>query len=220
MDEHTDRDPPAPGEPASLSGAMTEAVLTSVDHPHRFEAVFEQYHRAIHEYLARSAGPHRADELAGDVFVVAFSARARYDPTRGSVRAWLFGIAANVRRTRTRSERRGRHAWSRVTPERDLEPGGFEVVEDELDYGRRLAWVATFLRELPDVERDALVLYAWGGLTYAEVAQALGAEIGTIRSRLARARGRLRELIAASGQVQGESAAPHGDEDPWTSSSG
>ena len=51
---------------------MSEAVVASVEHPHRFEAVFDQYHRIIHEYLARAVGRDHADECAGDVFVAAF----------------------------------------------------------------------------------------------------------------------------------------------------
>jgi RNA polymerase sigma-70 factor (ECF subfamily) len=70
-----------------------------------------------------------------------------------------------------------------------------------------------FLRELSDIDREVLVLYAWGELTYPEIAQALGVEVGTVRSRLARARGRLRELIAASGQVLGGRADSADDED-------
>jgi RNA polymerase sigma-70 factor (ECF subfamily) len=200
---------------------MSEAVVASVEHPHRFEAVFEQYHRTIHEYLARAVGRDAADESAGDVFVAAFSGRVRYDPELGSVRAWLFGIATNIRRTRARSHARGRRAWGRVGAERDADDGGFEVVEEGLDYGRRLAWVAEFMRDLSDTDRDVLVLYAWGGLTYPEIAHALGVELGTVRSRLARARGHLRELLAANGEVPGgRGNSPNDEDEPWTSWSG
>jgi RNA polymerase sigma-70 factor (ECF subfamily) len=205
MSDASDREGSAHAEAASLASAMSEAVVASLEHPHRFEVVFEQYHRTIHGFLARSVGPDQADEYAGDVFVTAFAKRARYDPALGSVRAWLFGIAANVRDTRVRSVRRGRRAWSRVRPERDTDEGGFEVVEEGLDYGKELAWVAEYLRELSDTDRDVLVLYAWNELSYPEIAQALGVEIGTVRSRLSRARARLRELISASGEVQGGS---------------
>jgi RNA polymerase sigma-70 factor (ECF subfamily) len=221
MGDANDDERPANAEPTSVASAMSEAVVASIEHAHRFEAVFEQYHRDVYEYLARAVGPDRADEYAGDVFVSAFSSRARYDPELGTVRAWLFGIAANIRRTRARSELRGRRAWGRVGGERDAQDGGFEVVEEGLDYGKRLAWVAEFLRELSDIDRDVLVLYAWGQLSYPEIAQALGVEVGTVRSRLARARGRLRELIAASGEVLGGSTrSPEDEEDPWTSWSG
>ena len=211
----------AHAEPASVAVAMSDAVVASVDHPHRFEAVFEQYHRTIHEYLARAVGRDRADEYAGDVFVAAFAARTRYDPDLGSVRAWLFGIAANIRYTRARSDWRGRRAWNRVGGEREAQEGGFEAVEESLDHGRELAWLAEFLRRISHTDRDVLVLYAWGELTYPEIAQALGIEVGTVRSRLSRARARLRELIATNGEVlDGSGGSPDVEDDPWTSSSG
>ena len=220
MSESWGTDRPGRPEPPSIAAAMSGAVVASVEHPHRFEAVFDQYHRAIHEFLARTGGRGHADEYAGDVFVTAFGVRARYDPDRGSVRAWLFGIAANVRHTRTRSTLRGRRAWNRLPREREATDGGLEVVEEQLDYGRQLAWVAEFLQELPDIDRDVLVLYAWGELSYAEIGQALGIEVGTVRSRLSRARAHLRELISASGEVLDESGKPQEEGEGWTSSSG
>ena len=62
--------------------------------------------------------------------------------------------------------------------------------------------VADAVTALPEPERDALVLHVWEGLSYEEVADALGVPIGTVRSRLNRARGRLRELTDASGGEQ------------------
>jgi RNA polymerase sigma-70 factor (ECF subfamily) len=212
MSDTSGSDRTAHAEPASIASAMSEAVVASVEHPHRFEAIFEQYHRSVYEYLARSVGRDRADEYAGDVFVAGFGARARYDPERGSVRAWLFGIAANIRRTRARSDWRGRRAWDRVGGERDGHEGGFELVEEGLDYGKRLAWVAELVGELSETDRDVLVLFACNELTYPEIAQALGIELGTVRSRLARARARLRELIVASGEVLGGSGVSLDDE--------
>lgn len=221
MSDATDNDPPAHAEPSTVAAEMSDAVVASVEHPHRFEVVFERYHRAVYEYLARSVGPDRAEEYAGDVFVAAFTARVRYDPALGGVRAWLFGIATNIRLTRARSDRRGRRARDRVGAERDAHEGGFELVEEGLDYGRQLAWVAEFLAQLSETDRDVLVLYAWNELTYPEIAQALGIEVGTVRSRLSRARGRLRELIVASGEVLGGSEhSPDDEDDPWTSWSG
>ena len=128
------------------------------------------------------------------------------------MRGWLFGIAANIRRNRARSDARSRRAWDRIGAERDAD-GGFEVVEESLDYGKELAWVAEFLRQLPEIDREVLVLYALSELTYPEIAQALGVEVGTVRSRLARARGRLRELISGSGEVLGRRADSADDED-------
>jgi len=190
-------------ETAALAASMVDAVVSSIEHPHHFEVVFEEYHRPIYEYLARSLGRDRADECAGDVFVTAFTIRGRYDPELGSVRAWLFGIAANLRATRARSEARGRRATRRLDAGREGHGGGIEEVEESLDGQRELSSVEAFLEQLPDTDRDVLLLYAWGALSYAEIAVATGVEVGTVRSRLSRARGRLRELIGRSGEVQG-----------------
>jgi RNA polymerase sigma factor (sigma-70 family) len=64
--------------------------------------------------------------------------------------------------------------------------------------------VARALNHLPLADREVIVLYACDELSYAEIASALGIEVGTVRSRLSRARGRLRELLTASGEVLGE----------------
>jgi RNA polymerase sigma-70 factor (ECF subfamily) len=57
---------------------------------------------------------------------------------------------------------------------------------------------------LPAGDREIIVLFAWERLSYDEIATALGIEVGTVRSRLSRARGRLRELVAASGELTDE----------------
>ena len=71
------------------------------------------------------------------------------------------------------------------------------------DAASRWRLVAELVSTLPEPERDALLLHVWEGLSYDEVAAALGVPVGTVRSRLHRARGRLRELVAASGREQG-----------------
>lgn len=91
------------------------AVLcASVARPELFEAIFDRYHRRIWAYLARRGGRDRADELAGDVFVTAFADRAGYDPARGSVAAWLYGIAGHRLHTSFRSDARAARALRRA----------------------------------------------------------------------------------------------------------
>lgn len=80
-----------------------DVVATSVVAPDRFGIIFDRYHAVIWAFLARTAGPDAADELAGDVLLAAFASRHRYEPARGTVRAWLYGIAMNLLRTQWRS---------------------------------------------------------------------------------------------------------------------
>ena len=85
-----------------------------------------------------------------------------------------------------------------------------DVVTGAVDAGDRWDRVVQAVMDLPEIERDALVLAAWEGLSYDDIAHALQIPIGTVRSRLNRARGRIRELDPASDEEQ-EHHAPTGD---------
>lgn len=66
---------------------------------------------------------------------------------------------------------------------------------EQVDAGRVIRGLAAVLADLPRRDRDALLLLAWGGLGYQEIARALGVPVGTVRSRLHRARSRLRSAL-------------------------
>ncbi len=206
-------------EAPAIAAAMAKAMHASIERPQRFEAVFDRYHPVIYRHLAHLVGVDQADELAGDVFVTAFTVRARFDPAFGSVRAWLFGIAANVVRTRRRSEYRGIRARERIAGRRSEQDTSIDVVTDRIAYSQELLTAAQALEQLGAADREVIVLYAFAELSYQEIATALGVEVGTVRSRMNRARGRLRELVGSSGQVP-ESNREQTEDDPWTSWSG
>lgn len=183
-----------------------EVVRASVADPQRFEAIFDRHHTRIWRYLARAAGPTVADDLAADVFVAAFAARDRYDDERGSVLTWLYAIATNRLRGRQRRAGRELRAVARVAGEAAPADDGEAAVDAALDEGRRLQQVLVALDALADADREILVLAAWESLSYAEIAAVLGIEVGTVRSRLSRARGRLRERLGPSGEVHPDGA--------------
>lgn len=176
------------------------AVVASVEDPTRFGEIFDRHHRVIWRYLARTVGTDRADDLTGDVFAAAFGARDRFDPTRGQVRAWLYGIAANHVRVANRSDGRARRAFGRVAAERSAADEVSAVAEvsavDEADWhADRIKRVRAAMLTLPEDELETLTLVVWEELSYREVAAALDIPIGTVRSRIARARTRLRDLV-------------------------
>jgi RNA polymerase sigma factor (sigma-70 family) len=107
-------------------------------------------------------------------------------------RAWLFGIATNVVRNRRRAERRYRKALARI-PRGDV-PDFADEADSRLDDEAAMKSVLAAVARLPGREREVLALCAWSGLSYEEAAIALSIPIGTVRSRLSRARARLREL--------------------------
>jgi RNA polymerase sigma factor (sigma-70 family) len=170
-----------------------EAITASLSDPRAFVAVFDRHFDAVHRYLGRRVGKEIADDLASETFAQAFEHRKRYDRRRPDARPWLYGIAHNLLRHHYRDEERALRAYARTAAVEASDPG--EARNSE---------VAAALAELSPGERDVLLLVAWAELEYAEVAEALGVPVGTVRSRLHRARARVRELLDRSGQYEKE----------------
>lgn len=183
---------------------LTDAELIgrSQADPRWFALVFDRYFITIHRYLARRVGQDVADDLTGDVFRVAFQRREAFDLERDSARPWLYGIATNVLHAERRHEERRLRAMQRLTTTACVPSGTglFDHVDDRVDAEAAASRVAFAVGQLAEVDRDALVLYGVEGLTYTEVAAALAVPIGTVRSRISRARLRLRELLEATRQ--------------------
>lgn len=162
-------------------------------------------------YLRRRIGKETAEDLAVETFVLAFRSRHAYDLQRESARPWLFGIATNLLRHHRRSEGRRLHAYARTGRDPIAGPDHrFEEAEDRAVAERAGPAVAAALAILRPQERDVLLLHAWADLTYAEIAAALAIPVGTVRSRLARARHKVRELLAVTGQLGGEDGTSSG----------
>ncbi len=155
-----------------------------------FEELFELHFDAIYAYLARRLGPDLARDLASETFTRAFAARKRYDSRRGGVRPWLFGIANNLLRRHYRDEERKLHALTRL----DVREGGAPPEEPRL---------AEALGALSTEERDVLLLFAWADLEYAEIATILEVPLGTVRSRLHRARAHVRAALEREEALDG-----------------
>lgn len=169
------------------------ALAASLTSPAEFAPVFDRHYDAVHAYLQRRVGPDAADELAAQTFLVAFERRARYDRSRPDARPWLFGIATNLLLHHRRQVVRQLRAYARTGVDPVLD--AFEGVEDRLDAAGLGRELAAALAGLPAAEVEVLLLYAWADLSYPEIATALGVPVGTVRSRLWRARGRIRELL-------------------------
>jgi RNA polymerase sigma factor (sigma-70 family) len=155
-----------------------------------FERLFELHFDAVYAYLARRVGPDLARDLASETFTRAFAARKRYDARQGEVRAWLFGIANNLLRRHYRDEERRLRALARLEPREE----GVPSEEPRL---------ADALRALSPDERDVLLLFAWADLEYAEIAAALEVPLGTVRSRLHRARAHVRAALEREEALDG-----------------
>lgn len=154
-----------------------------------FADLFDAHFPRIYAYLRRRLPSAIAEEMAAETFAVAFRERAKFDPELGDAKPWLFGIAANLMRHEWRRERRELRAYARtgrdpVLPDQD-------EIEERVDAQVRYRELAQSLADLPGKDREVLLLHAWGELSYEEIAQALRLPVGTVKSRLFRARGKL-----------------------------
>lgn len=166
-----------------------------------FGLLFERHARTIYNYCFRRTGDWAAaEDLVSIVFLEAWRRRDQRLPP-GKELPWLLGIATNVVRNRRRSERRYAAALRRV-PESRTEPELTSESDERLDDERLMRQTLELLSRLPRRELDVFVLCAWFELSYEDAAVALEIPVGTVRSRLSRARVRLRELDATSGHEQ------------------
>lgn len=171
--------------------------------PEAFAEIFRRHAPDIKRYVTRRLGSQPAEDVVAETFLAAFRQRERYDLTRTSARPWLYGIATNLM---------GRHARQEVRQLRAFERSGVDPVTasftDQVDrqvtaeaFGPQLARA---LAAMPQGRRGALLLVAWGDLSYAEVAQALDVRIGTVRSRINRARAQLRRELGEGAALSEE----------------
>ena len=187
-----------------------EMIKASLDDPAQFAVVYDRHAGTVFRYLVRRVGRDIADELLGDTFRVAFENRATYEGERSNARPWLYGIASNLVAKYRRTEGRRLRATARLAVD-TVSDALVDRVVAAVDAATAWPMVMAALSELPDGERDALLLHAWEGLSYDEIALALSIPIGTVRSRLNRARVRLRDLTALRPDLL-QSTEPN---DPW-----
>jgi RNA polymerase sigma-70 factor (ECF subfamily) len=165
-----------------------------------FGALFERHAKAIYNFCFRRTGEWAAaEDLTSIVFLEAWRRREKELPD-DKVRAWLFGIATLVVRSQWRKRRRHQAALNRL-PRCLYEPGFAEASDARMDAERRMQSVLASIDQLSLRERDVVALCLWSELSYEEAALALDIPIGTVRSRLARARARLVELEQANGRA-------------------
>jgi RNA polymerase sigma factor (sigma-70 family) len=196
-------EPPGCREQASAMAPPDDAAIIecSIRDPEAFAVLYDRHAATLHRYVARRLGEGVADDIVADTFLAAFGKRARYDPDAArDARPWLYGIAANLIGKHTRSEVRMLRAYARTGADPVLTQqettaddalGRVEAAAAHRDLARALA-------SLAKGDREVLLMIAWADLSYAEVAAALGIPVGTVRSRLNRARTRIRAALGGS----------------------
>jgi RNA polymerase sigma factor (sigma-70 family) len=192
------------------------AIQESMSNPAAFAVIFDRHASSLHRFLARRVEPAEAESLVGEVFRIAFERRSSFDTARESARPWLYGIATNLIARHRRSEGRRLRAMASLASRRV--DGDHDVVGDRaaqsLDAENEWMTLVDAIDVLPDAERHTLLLYVWEDLSYEDIAAALDVPVGTVRSRLNRARRRLRDAQCTDSRV------PHGDSGHFTEGTG
>jgi RNA polymerase sigma factor (sigma-70 family) len=214
--QYTCDDPYSRWKAAGVTGTLMAAahardddasiIASSRDCPEQFEALFDRYAALVFRYASARLGPDLAQDLVGETFLRAFAARGRYDLDRVDARPWLLGIAtkligrhrrAEAARLRTLAAVEGRAAVDTVTPC----PADAVAVSVSAQACRGV--LSQALGDLAGRDRDVLLLIAWG-VSYADAARELGVPVGTVRSRLNRARRKVREALGDSDLLNSE----------------
>lgn len=165
--------------------------------PEAFRELFDDHVRSVYNHGFRLTGDWSvAEDVVSLTFLEAWRLRGRVnaDADDGSLRPWLLGIATNVARNVRRAARRHAGALARL-PRAEVVPDFAEEVAGQIRDRERIALVRRALAALRQPEREVLALCVWSGLDYAEAAVALGVPVGTVRSRLSRARAKLHKLV-------------------------
>ncbi len=153
-----------------------------------FGELFEAHAREIYNFcFRRTADWSVAEDLTSAVFLEAWRRRAEVDLISEPVLPWLYGVAANLLRNQRRALRRYRSAIERIAPPKPT-PDFSEGLASRLDDEQRMRALLEHIRHLSRGEQDVLALCAWQGLSYEDAARALDVPVGTVRSRLSRAR--------------------------------
>jgi RNA polymerase sigma factor (sigma-70 family) len=179
----------------------SELIQDSAEEPEAFEEVFRRHFPAVLRYARRRIGQDMGEEVAAQTFLVAFDRRRSFNTSYASAKPWLLGIASNLIRHHVRDEATHLAAIARAPVDRSVST----PEEDErIDAERLHPLLIEALGSLRAGDRDAFLLFSLADLSYEEVSTALGIPIGTVRSRIHRVRGLLRERIGSEMAIEQE----------------
>jgi RNA polymerase sigma-70 factor (ECF subfamily) len=152
-----------------------------------FLELFDEHHVALFRFAFRLTGSvSDAEDIVQECFLELLRPTCRYNASRGSVRTWLFGVARNqsLKRLRKRAE----SEWQEATDVRSPET---EALRNELN-----EMIGEALAQLPDTQREVLILAHFEKIPLADIAALLEIEVGAVKSRLQRARTTLKDTLA------------------------
>jgi RNA polymerase sigma factor (sigma-70 family) len=178
----------------SVRSSDGELMAASRADGEAFGELFDRHSGAVFGYAARRLGAQAAEDVVGETFLVAFQRRDRFDPAYGDARPWLLGIATNLISRHRRTEAAHYRALLRSPREVPGEEQA-EWISNRVSAAAVRPVLAEALAKLAARDRDVLLLIGWAELTYEQTALALDIPVGTVRSRLNRARRKVRAAL-------------------------
>ncbi|WP_433177981.1 RNA polymerase sigma factor [Actinoallomurus sp. CA-150999] len=168
-------------------------VAASLEDPESFGELFRRHAPRLHAYIKRRLGAALADDVVSETFAIAFRRRERFDG-RFEFGAWLWGIASKLIAQHHRQETRMYRAFARTGVD-PAEVGVAEATDDRVAAAALGPQLAKALASLKTEDRNALLLLAWGELSYAEIAATLDLPLGTVKAKIHRARKKLQKAL-------------------------
>lgn len=175
-------------------------IRRSLEDPSAFAELFDRHAAGVGRFAARRVGAEAAQDVLSETFLVAFRRRSQFDHAWESAVPWLLGIASRlIKKHRADEARQWRSITASVGAMQTWHDGELSRADERTDAAATIATLARDIDALPAHDRETLLLYAWGDLTYDEIAVALKVPVGTVRSRL----NRVRRKLGAAGEVAG-----------------
>lgn len=169
-------------------------VAASLDDPEAFGELFRRHSPRLHAYVRRRLGGSLADDVVAEAFATAFRRRDRFDG-RAEFGAWLWGIASNLIAKHHRQETRMYRAFARTGAD-PAEDGVADRASERASAAACGPGLARALASLGAQDRNAVLLLAWGEMSYAEIAVTLGLPVGTVKAKIHRSRAKLRKALS------------------------
>jgi RNA polymerase sigma-70 factor (ECF subfamily) len=170
-------------------------IRQSISDPERFAVLVGRHGPAIQRYVTRRIGTMAAEDVVAETFLVAFKQRAGYADNGRDCLPWLYGIATRLTHRHWRTETKQLRLLARTGSDPVTEPFT-DLVDAAVTAVAMKSRLAAALAKLPASQRDALLLLVWADLSYEQISVAMGVPLGTVQSRISRARRRLREQLA------------------------
>lgn len=175
-------------------------IRRSLEDPSAFAELFDRHAAGVGRFAARRIGPEAAQDVLSETFLVAFRRRGAFDHAWESAVPWLLGIASRlIKKHRAAEARQWRSITASLGTVESWHDGELSRADNRADAAATLDRLTGDIDALAARDRETLLLYAWGDLTYEEIALALNVPVGTVRSRLNRVRRRLGAAGIAAG---------------------